>query len=119
MEGEFDELQVIVENIDSARKNNIKLHGLKQEAERDNLRAYLEEFVSGCQSADSDIFVQIVKVLRTSLLHKGNKNPRDILVQFVNWAVKIGVLNIFRGIPGVTEDTSDVVCFLGIRSHCP
>lgn len=40
---EFEELQVIVDNIDNIpRKNNIKLCDLKEEAEGDNLKAYLE-----------------------------------------------------------------------------
>lgn len=44
LDKKFEELQEIVENTDnSARRNNVRLHGFTEEVEGNNLKAYLEE----------------------------------------------------------------------------
>lgn len=60
----------------------------KDGAEGNKLKAYLKDLYSACLGADSDISVQIVTSYWIGPLHKGNRNPRDILVQFVHWVVK-------------------------------
>lgn len=51
----------MVENVDNSEKNNLRLRGLEEGAEGENVASYLEDLFSSCPGADYElIFINLI-----------------------------------------------------------
>lgn len=75
----MEELQSVVENVDNiVKKNNIRVRGLKEGAEKKGLSQYLEEVFTGCLGVDTEIVMWITAAYCIGLLRKTQKYPRYV-----------------------------------------
>lgn len=99
---DIEEIQSAVENIDNvAKKNNIRLHGVKEGIEGSELQQFLEEIFTSCLGAEAQVEIRISSAYCLGILKKTQKNPQDILIKFPNWPMKQAALNIFKETPGL------------------
>lgn len=60
MSDDLDELEGVAENLDNSQKNNIKIRGLKEGIEREDLPDYLVELFLGYIGLDCEIVINIL-----------------------------------------------------------
>lgn len=93
LEDNFEELQQTVENIDNnLRKNNIRIKGVKEGVEGNDLKSLLKEVFSACLGTDWDISLQISSAFQVGGRGRSLLPPRDIIVKFPSWYIKPKVL---------------------------
>lgn len=68
----------------SLKKKNVKLRGLKEQVDRDNLVQYLQDLFIGCASSDCYLVIGIVSVHLIGQHNSRAKYPRDIIIKFPN-----------------------------------
>lgn len=69
----------------------------------------MEDLSTGCLGADSDIIIQTVAAYRIALLKKTQKNPRAVLIKFVDWVTKRKVQDIFRDQSNLVIEVSQIL----------
>lgn len=93
----FDNLESTVENLDNAqRRNNLKIHRLKEAIEGKDLSGYLIDSFTSWVASDCEVELSISSTYRVGLYRVTNKYPRDIIVKVSYWKVKAKVLETLR-----------------------
>lgn len=58
---DFDDLQTVVENSETlVKRNNLKLRGLKEQADGENLSPYLQDLFTSCIGSDSYVDISLI-----------------------------------------------------------
>lgn len=116
---DFHDLQDIVENLDnSLRKWNTRLRGLKAGEEGDNLAGNLEDRFANCAGDDCDIVFSNISAFHMGLSQSNSNRPRDVLIRFSSWQVKLKVWELFfgGGGTGALVEASELKCFPDLSS---
>lgn len=88
--------QKVLENVDnSLQRNNLRLRGLKEGSEGDNLKEFLENLLAVCLGLDSDteVKLKIACCVRGSWRMKGRGKDREVLIGFEDETVKARILD--------------------------
>lgn len=83
-------------NVDNSLcKNNLKLKGLKEGAEGENLHQFLETLFIACLGSDSTLEVKLKCAYRLKTVgrNKGKVMDREVLIVFQEPSIKAAVLN--------------------------
>lgn len=97
------------------RKNNIRLCGLQEGVEIDNLMGYLTELFTTWAGSECDTVISIVLAYRMGA-RKKNRYPRNILIKFPKWSVKAQILSIFLEQPDLKVGGSRLHIFPDLSS---
>lgn len=93
---DFEALQLTTENTDySLSKYNIKLRGLKEGLEGEDLKGYITHLVTAWAGSDCEIGISITSAYQIGTLRDTNRYPREELIQCPNWTIKSKILEIF------------------------
>lgn len=113
----MEELEDTVVNLNNIqKKNNLKLRGLKEGAEGDNLTNYLTDLFTPWLGADSEIAVSIEAAYRIWTLNPASKLPRDALIKFPNGVVKATVLASFWDQPDIVIACVKIAVYSNLSS---
>lgn len=109
---DYDELERVVENLDNnQRKNNLKVRGLKEGTEGQDLKGYLTEVFAIWVGSDIETDISITSAFRIGPLRKVANYPRDILVQLPYWETKARILECYWQHPDKTIEDSNISVF--------
>lgn len=101
----------VVENTNNIVKNNIRLRGLREGKEGEELSQYLEKVFTGCLGADTEIVIQISSAYRLGPFKRTQTITRDGLIRFLDWHTKQAELDIFREQLGLEIEGSQIAIY--------
>lgn len=115
---DFEDLESVEENLDNfQKKNNIKIRGLKEGVEGEDLPGYLMElFFSAWVGEDCEIVISISSAYRMRFLKPSHKHPRVVIVKFLQCLIKAKILENYWEQPNLTIDGSAINIYPDLSS---
>lgn len=90
--GHHDNIQEFYEQMESLdnkqRRNNIRLRNLEEKAKDANLHSYMMDLLESIAGAEEGGKIGVDSAFRVGICKKNQSKPRDIIVQFSNYASK-------------------------------
>lgn len=88
----------MVDNL--AKKNSVKVRGLKEQVEGDNLCIFMKDLFTSWVGSESNEKVKLELAYRIGPIRKyHHRNPRDMLVKLSTWQSKLKVVEAFQENP--------------------
>lgn len=104
---DLDEVQTFTEKLDNSLKN-VKLRGLKEQVEGDNLVQYLQHLFTSCAGPECATAIRINLAYRLGQHNSWAKYPRAIIIKFLNWQSKSKVLKNLLNNPRLEIEDSEI-----------